>query len=631
MINDSAISDPTSVTLCEDIEIPAKHEIIQTACIKGPFIDESILEPNSKLVEKGILIARVLVRPKQQIIPIQIINPGVDKVKLYKGTNLGSLEHVDIRDPVLQEMSDENANELPFHFDHLEQKERKQLENLLQNYENVFASDLKELGSTSLVEHRIETGDAQPIKQLPRRLPNTLKPVVEGQVKEMLENEIIRPSQSPWASPIVLVQKKDGTWRFCVDYRKLNDVTIKVAFPIPQINDLIDTLSGQQYFTTLDMISGYWQVKVDENSKEKTAFTIPGGQHLEFNRLAFGLANAVPTFQRLMQRVLEGLTPKKCLVYLDDILVTGRDFEEHLRNLEEVLQAIQEAGLKLKPSKCVFAQTSLKYLGFIVSNKGLAPDPEKVKAVAEYEQPENLTELRRFMGLVSYYRRFVSGFSDIASPLHKLMQKDVRFIWNTECDDAFKTLKEQLITCPILSFPDNKGEFMLYTDASDVGVGAILTQKLANGEEKVISYASKAFSRAEKNWTTTEKEAYAIVWSLEYFHAYVHGRPVTVYTDHKALQWLRNIKQPNGKLARWILKLEQYDYTVVHKPGTMMSHVDALSRAPVQGIKVSTWSTEEFQELQDLDEDISIVKNWIHAGKRPDDRPKDCTDTLSAL
>ena len=320
-----------------------------------------------------------------------------------------------------------------------------------------------------------------------------------------------------------------------------------------------------------------------------------------------------------MQRVLEGLRPKKCLVYVDDILVTGKNFEEHLPNLEEVLEVMQEARLKLKPSKCVFAQTSLKYLGFIVSNKNLAPDSEKVKAVEEYEGPENLTELRCFMGLVSCYRCFVSGFSDILGPLHKLMQKDVPFVWNTECDEAFKALKEQLIMCPTLSFPDNQGEFMLYTDGSDVGVGTILSQKLAEGEENVISNALKAFSHAEKNCSTTEKGAYAIIWSLECFHAYVYGRTVTVYTDHKALQWFRNINQPNGKLARWILKLEQYDYTVVHKPSTMMSHVDALSSAPVQGIKVTTWSTEEFEGLQDPDEDITMVKNWLHAGGRPDE------------
>ena len=328
------------------------------------------------------------------------------------------------------------------------------------------------------------------------------------------------------------------------------DAALKDAYPLPQVNNLIDTLSGHKYFTTLDLASGYWQVPMEESSQEKTAFVIPGGNIFHFKRLPFGLCNAVPTFQRLMANVLQGLLPNKCLIYLDDVLIVGHNFEEHLNNLKEVLNAIQNAGLKLKPSKCHFGQRSVKFLGFQIADTGLAPDPEKVKAIKEYPVPKDLTELRRFIGMISYYRHFISGFSDIAHPLHRLLQKDAKFEWNQSCQNSFESLKEQLISSPILGFPDTDKDYVLYTDASDVGIGAVLTQEDENGTERVISFASKAFSGSEKNWTTTEKEAFAVVWALQYFHPYVYGRHVTVFTDHRALQWLKAMKHPNGKLAR---------------------------------------------------------------------------------
>ena len=348
----------------------------------------------------------------------------------------------------------------------------------------MFLQSLSELGLTTLVEHKIETGEAVPVKQPPRRMPNSLRTVLEDQVGEMLENNIIKPSNSPWSSPIVLVRKKDGTWRFCIDFRKLNDVTVKDAFPLPQVADLMDNLAGHQYFSTLDLATGYWQVPVDKSSQKKTAFVIPGGGHFEFFRMPFGLTNAVPPFQRLMLAVLNGLLPLKCLVYLDDVLVMGRTFEQHLQNLDNVSQAIDRAGLRLKLSKCSFAKPSVDFLGFTVSAAGLAPNVTKVEAIREFPTPQNLTELRRFLGMTSYYRRFISGFSDIASPLHRLTNKGVRFDWDKNCQRAFEQLKEQLLSAPVLAFPDLNGDCILYCDASDVGVGAVLTQKDENEEKK---------------------------------------------------------------------------------------------------------------------------------------------------
>ena len=262
-------------------------------------------------------------------------------------------------------------------------------------------------------------------------------------------------------------------------------------------------MSGNTYFTTLDLKSGYWQVPVHPDSKPKTAFVIPGGGHFQFKRMAFGLTNAVPTFQRLMMNVLSGLIGKKCLVYLDDVLVLGRSLEEHLHNLKDVLDAIRDAGLKLNSNKCVFARPSVKYLGYIISADGIAPDEEKVKAVEQFPVPTDVSSLRRFLGIVGYYRRFICGFGDIAAPVFKLLQKDSKFERKQSCVEAFQTLKESLIKAPVMCYPRFDREFIVYTDASNIGVGGVLSQRDEHEHEKVIAYASRTFHGAERNWSTT--------------------------------------------------------------------------------------------------------------------------------
>ena len=611
LLQDIGLKSRMIVVLQEDIEVPGRHEVVRRALLKNPCVSECILEPNFDLMNKGVMVARALVKPIQQTVPVQIINPGNLPVKLHKGQSVGQLQGMEMEkeNPVLS--YDEGSDEFEFNLSHLLPEQQTKLKEFLQQNENIFARNIKELGTTTKTEHSIDTGGSHPIKQLPCRLPNVLREDVNRQVGEMLDSGVIRPSKSPWASPIVLVKKKDGTWRFCVDFRKLNDVTVKDSFPLPQINDLLDTLAGQRYFTTLDLASGYWQVSMERSSIEKTAFVIPGGGQFEFTKMAFGLTNAVPTFQRLMSNVLAGLLNNKCLVYIDDVLVVGKDFEEHIENLKEVFHAISNAGLKLKPSKCFFAKSNVNFLGFEISDKGLLPDEEKIKAIRDYAAPTDETSLRRFLGLASYYRRFVSGFSEIAAPLHRLLQKGSKFRWTNECDAAFQQLIAQLESSPILGFPCLDREYILCTDASDAGVGAILSQKDNNGEEFVISFASKAFTGAEKRWTTMEKEAFTVVWGLQYFHAYVYGQKVVVFTDHKALQRLRKLKSPNGKIARWLLKLEQYDYVVAHKSGSQMAHVDALSHAPVDFVHIDVLNEAEMSIMQVEDPDIGVALRWI--------------------
>ena len=347
----------------------------------------------------------------------------------------------------------------------------------------------------------------------------------------MLDQGVVRPSTSPWSSPIVMVRKKDGSWRFCVDYRKVNAVTRQDAYPLPRIDATLDSLTGSAYFTTLDLASGYWQVELDNEAKEKSAFSTPSG-HFEFNVMPFGLTNAPATFQRLMECVLAGLTPSECLVYLDDIIVFSTSFAEHLSRLQAVFRRLQHAGLKLKPNKCYFATKEVRYLGHIVTAEGVKPNPAKTKAVSTYPVPQDVHELRQFLGLANYYRRFVKDYSQIAEPLHQLTRKTSKgFQWTPSCQEAFEELKDRLTTPPILGYPDFSQEFILHTDASATALGAVLCQA-QNGQERVISYWSRQLSKPERNYSTIEREALAAVAAIKEFYPNLYGFSFTLVTDH---------------------------------------------------------------------------------------------------
>ncbi|GFX23532.1 retrovirus-related Pol polyprotein from transposon 17.6 [Trichonephila clavipes] len=451
-------------------------------------------------------------------------------------------------------------------------------ERLFQEFEDVFSRNSSGIGHTTVTQHRIDTADHPPIKQHPRRLPFAKQEEVGTLLREMQENDIIEPSSSPWASPIVLVRKKDGSTRFCVDYRKLNDVTKKDSYPLPRIDDTLDTLSGHKWFSTLDLKSGYWQVEIHPEDREKTAFT--SGQGLwQFKVMPFGLCNAPATFERLMETVLKGLTFEACLIYLDDVIIGGRTFEEHLQNIRKVLSKLSDANLKLNPSKCKFFQKEVNYLGHIISAEGVRTDPEKVSAVKNWKRPENLRELRSFLGLCTYYRKFVEGFSNIARPLHKLTESKQKFQWTKECEDSFLQLKEALTSSPILIYPQPDKPFILDTDASNESVGAVLSQEI-DGQERVVSYWSKCLSKPERNYCVTRKELLAIVKAIEHFHHYLYGQKFLLRTDHASLTWLMNFRNTEGQVARWIQRLNEYYFDIRHRKGSSHGNADALSRRP---------------------------------------------------
>ena len=354
------------------------------------------------------------------------------------------------------------------------------------------------------------------------------------------------------------------------------------VFPLPRIDDTLDSLAQSRYFTALDLASGYWQVRMHPASQEKTAFATPSGLY-EFRVMPFGLCNSPATFQRLMENVLSGLTKKSCMVYIDDVLVIGKTFAEYLANLKEVFMRLRAAGLRLKPSKCFFGTNKVVYLGFVVSREGISADPKKVEAVRDFPQPRDVKSLRSFLGLASYYRRFVSGFSVVANPLFALTKKDVDFQWTAKCEEAFQELKKRLTEAPVLAFPVFHQGFLLDTDASGVGLGAVLAQKQEDGSVRPVAYASRTLQPHERNYGVTELEALGVVWAVKHFRHYLYGHHCDVFTDHEALRSLLNTPHPSGKLARWGLALQEVDLSIFYRPGKKNVLADALSRSPAGG------------------------------------------------
>lgn len=456
---------------------------------------------------------------------------------------------------------------------HLSPKESRELEDFL---EKVFSRLSDGLGCTHLVQHTIKT-QADPIKQRFYPISPALQKHVYEELDEMLEKGIVEPSKSPWSSPIVMVRKPDGKYRFCVDYRKLNKVTARDAYPLPFISSTLDKLRDARYLSSLDIKSAYWQVPMAPESKACTAFTVPGRGLFQFRRMPFGLHNAPATWQRLIDRVLSHME-QYVFVYLDDIVIVTQTFNKHLEVLKEVFDRLHEAGLTVRRDKCHFCRPELKFLGYVVNYSGLHCDPEKVTAILDIPSPTNVKEVRRFLGITSWYRRFIPNCSSLLAPISQLLKKGTRFKWTENCEAAFKAVKERLVTAPVMSCPDFTKPFVVQTDASDYGLGAVLSQNLSDGEH-VVSFISRSLTASERKYSTTEKECLAVLWAIERFRPYVEATRFTVVTDHFALLWLHNLKDPSGRLARWSVKLQQYDFDIVHRRGKENTVPDALSRS----------------------------------------------------
>lgn len=614
------------VEVRQEVTVPpnSKQIVPVKICKSGYLRDIGLIEPSDNLFQRRqIIAAKSITSTKIPNPVIQVINCGDEQVTLPKGFTIGHCESLYEKDiqtlprPTTRKDSSTctgtpnpcnnhacsssdrcrpvhnaeqtKATTLPNVPEHLvdlmkrsstllSNQEQLSLAKLLNTYQDIFAKSKTDLGCTNLVKHKINTGDARPIKQTPRRQPIERRHIESEEIENMLERNIIEPSSSPWGSPVVLIRKKSGDWRFCIDYRKLNACTIPDAYPLPRIDESLDSLAGAKWFCTMDLCSGYWQVEMDPVDREKTAFTTRMGLY-QFNTMPFGLINAPATFERLMETVLRGLQWEECLVFIDDIICFGTSVDVCLTRLAHIFDRLQKAGLKLRPDKCSFFQKEVLFLGHVVSPEGVKTDPAKTEAVRDWPVPVNVKQVRSFLGLAGYYRRFVRNFSLIAGPLHKLTEKGATFSWTPECQKAFENLKEALTTTPVLAYPQAEGQYVLDTDASDKALGAVLSQ-VQDGKERVIAYLSKSLSRAEQRYCVTRREMLAVITALKRFKHYLYGRRIELRTDNSAVNYARNIKNPEGQMARWIEQYQTFDIHSTHRPGKRHINADALSRRP---------------------------------------------------
>ncbi|KAG5896052.1 hypothetical protein JTB14_011047 [Gonioctena quinquepunctata] len=538
-------------------------------------------------IGRGIALGKTLLRA-DKFVPVRVMNVNYFPVTWKKGTILGHCSSVS---SVIRSVTStiSQPNNLPTELEKLvaisskdiKPAQQPKLRDLVKKYQDIF-----------------DTGQGKGA----RRLPLAKKEEADKIVSDMGKEGVIEPSDSPWSSPVVLVKKKDGSTRFCVDYRQLNNVTKKDSYPLPRIDDTLDTLAGSTIFSTLDLKSGYWQVELAQEDREKTAFTIGSGLW-QFTVMPFGLCNAPATFERLMETVLKGLSWNTCLVYLDDIIVVGRSFEDHVKNLEEVFLRLRNPGLKLSPKKCHLFQKEVRYLGHVVSGEGVA----------------TFTNFEVSLVYAHTIADMCWDSSNIAKPLTRLTGGQTKFQWSEECQDSFRKLKEALINAPVLSYPLPKGKFILDTDASNVGLGTVLSQ-IQEGQEKVIGYFSKTLSKPERNYCVTRRELLAVVKGVEHFYKYVYGRRFLLRTDHAALKWLLQFKNPEGQVARWIERLQEFDFEIEHRAGTSHKNADALREEATlcrTAAMDDNWNDSKIQKDQEKDPDLGLVVSWKKGNRRP--------------
>lgn len=483
--------------------------------------------------------------------PIAVINE-------IQGSNKDSFQNIDISDTEL-----------------------KQKASIIESFKDIAGTEEK-LGRTHKLVHHIETGNAKPFRQRQYLMSPYMLKHLNSELNKMLALNVVEPSHGAWNSPVLLVKKNSGEYRFCFDGRTLNSVTKPDRYPLPRVDRILNMLTDAKFISSIDLRSAFWQIPLDEESKEKTGFSVPGRGMFQFTVMPFGLSCSAQSLQRLMDAIFGPKLEPKVFCYLDDVIITSSTFEEHVKLLRTVRDRLKEANLTVNLSKCEFFKKSLKYLGFVIDGNGLRTDPEKVSAMLNYPRPRTVTEIKRFIGMCSWYRRFISHFSSLVSPLNDLLKgrkKNQTVEWTSKAEDAFINIKQALVSTPVLRSPDFTKTFTIQCDASDTGLGGVLTQEI-DKEEVVIAFCSRSMSKAERNYCVTQRELLALIFCIEKFRPYIEGVRFKVISDHYSLLWLNNLKEPTGKLARWALKLQQYSFDLYHRKGKLNVVPDALSRIP---------------------------------------------------
>ena len=562
--------------------------------------------PRVVSLEKTGTYQRVQVRMFNISAKVVIIKPKSDLCELHEVKVLRSVDPISQKEETVhinqqQVKNRENLTEDKEFLEKLELGESKitsdqkeKVGEFLLKWKHIFSKGVTDLGNCDLVKHEIKLTDDKPFKEPHRRIPPAIFQEVREHLREMLEAGAIRPSTSPYSSNVVIVRKKDGSIRFCMDFRKLNSRTVTDAYAIPRVDDTLHLLAGAKYFSKLDLRSGYWQVEIQEEDKQKTAFQVGTMGFYEFNRMPFGLCNAPATFQRLMERCMGELNLKDCLIYLDDIIIFSSTVEQHLERLEAVFKRLAQHNLKLKASKCDFLRSRVTYLGHVVSEDGIETDPEKTEAVKNWPVPTSVKEVRAYLGFTGYYRKFIKNYARIARPLNDLLVgqctnntkkkkpgpklKKIPFSWTEKEQTAFDTLKEKLMSPPILAYADYTLPFKLHTDASTTGLGAVLYQK-HQGEDKVVAYASTSLKPSESNYPAHKLEFLAFKWAVtEKFHDYLYGAKFEVVTDNNPLTYVFSTAKLDATGQRWLAELSNYNCSISYRSGKNNADADGLSR-----------------------------------------------------
>ena len=423
------------------------------------------------------------------------------------------------------------------------------------------------LGKTSLLEHTIDTGDAEPIKQRHYPISPAVQKLMYEELDRMLELGLIEKSSSAWSSPVVLVQKP-GKNRLCLDYRKVNAKTKGNAYPMTHIEGLLARLPNTRYISSIDLKDAFWQIPLEKSSRQKTAFTVPGRPLMQFTVMPFGLKNACQTMCEVIDKVVPYELRDQIFPYVDDLLVVSSDFDEHIKLLGILADRLRQAGLTINVQKSKFCFKELKFLGYVVGDGCLKTNQDKVSAIQNFPVPTTQRQVRRFLGMAGWYRRFVKDFSTVASPLTDCFKKGTKFVFGEEARLAFEKLKETLTSAPVLINPKYDKEFIILCDASNTGIGCVLCQLDDEGNERPIFYHSQKLNKAQRNYSVTERECLAAVVGVKKFRPYVEGQQFKIITDHASLKWLMNQKDLSGRLARWSLKLQGFVFTIEHRKGT---------------------------------------------------------------